>query len=92
MFIITILLGLEHLPIELQRNFTLMRDLDSRAQVLMKTIDAHADEYLRNQKNFTSEQTKEQLDKIQNLFNKAKVLFVKFYKQLITQVVLNRNY
>ncbi|KAK9708271.1 Inhibitor of growth proteins N-terminal histone-binding [Popillia japonica] len=64
--------SLEHLPIELQRNFTLMRDLDSRAQVLMKTIDAHADEYLRNQKNFTSEQTKEQLDKIQNLFNKAK--------------------
>lgn len=72
-----ILLGLEHLPIELQRNFTLMRDLDSRAQVLMKTIDAQADEYLRNQKNLTPEQTKEQLDKIQNLFNKAKVFCIK---------------
>lgn len=65
-------LGLEHLPTELQRNFTLMRDLDSRAQGLMKNIDSLADEYLRNQKTLTSDQRKEQLDKIQNLFNKAK--------------------
>ncbi|KAF2884187.1 hypothetical protein ILUMI_21969 [Ignelater luminosus] len=64
--------SLEHLPIELQRNFTLMRDLDSRAQVLMKNIDSLADSYLKNQKNLNSEQSKEQLDKIQSLFNKAK--------------------
>lgn len=65
--------GLEHLPIELQRNFTLMRDLDSRAQGLMKNIDSLADDYLRKQKTLTDEQRKEQLVKIQSLFNKAKV-------------------
>lgn len=64
--------SLEHLPIELQRNFTLMRDLDSRAQTLMKNIDSLADTYLKNQKNLNQEQCKEQLDKIQSLFNKAK--------------------
>lgn len=31
--------GLESLPTELKRNFTLMRELDSRAQTLMKNID-----------------------------------------------------
>lgn len=50
-----------------------MRDLDTRAQSLMKNIDSLADEYLRNQKTLTSEERKEQLDKIQGLFNKAKV-------------------
>lgn len=65
--------GLEHLPIELQRNFKLMRDLDTRAQSLMKNIDSQADEYLRGQKALSCEQRKEQLDKIQGLFNKAKV-------------------
>ncbi|XP_057657396.1 inhibitor of growth protein 5 isoform X4 [Diorhabda carinulata] len=64
--------SLEHLPVELQRNFTLMRELDSRAQGLMKNIDSLADEYLRNQKTLTSDQKKERLDKIQGLFNKAK--------------------
>lgn len=49
-----------------------MRDLDSRAQALMKNIDLMADEYMRNQKNLSTEQKKEQLDKIQSLFNKAK--------------------
>lgn len=50
-----------------------MRDLDTRAQGLMKNIDTLADEYLRNQKSLTPEEKKEQLDKIQSLFNKAKV-------------------
>lgn len=49
-----------------------MRDLDTRAQALMKNIDLMADEYMSKQKNLTSEQKKEQLDKIQSLFNKAK--------------------
>lgn len=31
--------GLESLPTELKRNFTLMRELDTRAQNLMKQID-----------------------------------------------------
>jgi len=64
--------GLEHLPIELQRNFTLMRDLDARAQGLMKDIDKLADDYLRNIKKESPEKRKEQLAHIQSLFNKAK--------------------
>lgn len=66
--------SLEHLPNELQRNFTLMSDLDKRAQSLMKNIDALSDEYLNNLKTLTGDQQKEQLDKIQNMFNKAKEL------------------
>ncbi|XP_050302674.1 inhibitor of growth protein 5 isoform X3 [Anthonomus grandis grandis] len=66
--------SLEHLPNELQRNFTLMSDLDKRAQGLMKNIDALADEYLRNIKSLSGDEQKEQLDKIQNMFNKAKEL------------------
>ncbi|KAG5322704.1 ING5 protein, partial [Pseudoatta argentina] len=64
--------SLEHLPIELQRNFTLMRDLDARAQGLMKDIDKLADDYLRNMKKELPEKKKEQLAHIQSLFNKAK--------------------
>lgn len=51
-----------------------MRDLDSRAQALMKNIDLLSDEYLRTQKNLTDDQKKEHRDKIQGLFNKAKVM------------------
>lgn len=70
-------IGLEHLPIELQRNFTLMRDLDTRAQGLMKDIDKLADEFLKNAKNKDSsteikEKRKEEFAYIQGLFNKAK--------------------
>lgn len=65
-------IGLEHLPIELQRNFTLMRDLDTRAQCLMKDIDKLADDYLRNIKKESPEKSKEQITHIQSLFNKAK--------------------
>lgn len=61
------------MPIELQRNFTLMRDLDSRAQGIMTTIDSLADKFLRNQRSLSSDERKEELDKIQGLFNKAKV-------------------
>lgn len=57
-----------------------MRDLDRRAQDLMKTIDAQADDYLRNQKNLTPEEKKEKLEKIQNLFNKAKVPLIIFFE------------
>ncbi|GLG94203.1 hypothetical protein R5R35_006716 [Gryllus longicercus] len=64
--------SLEHLPIELQRNFTLMRDLDARAQGLMRNIDRLAGEYLKNIKSLSPEKKKEQMNTIQNLFNKAK--------------------
>lgn len=64
--------GLEHLPVELQRNFTLMRDLDTRAQGLMRTIDSLADQYLRNVMTMSQEKRKEQMESIQSQFNKAK--------------------
>ena len=49
-----------------------MRDLDARAQGLMKDIDKLADDYLKNLKKESPEKKKEQLTHIQNLFNKAK--------------------
>ena len=63
---------MEHLPTELRRNFNLMRDLDARAQVLMKDIDKLADDYLKNMKKESTDKKNEQLNRIQNLFNKAK--------------------
>lgn len=72
MFVFNLSQGLEHLPIELQRNFTLMRDLDARAQGLMKEIDKLADDYLKNLKKELPDKKKEQLMHIQSLFNKAK--------------------
>lgn len=49
-----------------------MRDLDARAQALMRNIDRLADEYLRNVKTLQPEKKKEQMINIQSLFNKAK--------------------
>lgn len=49
-----------------------MRDLDTRAQSLMKDIDKLADDYLKTMKKESNEKKKEQLDRIQNLFNKAR--------------------
>jgi len=64
--------SLEHLPNELKRNFKLMRDLDARAQGLMKNIDTLADEFLKNQKSYSEDERKKKMDNIQSLFNKAK--------------------
>lgn len=64
--------GLEHLPIELQRNFTLMRDLDARAQNVMRNIDQLADEYLQNVKAMSADKKREKMSDIQSQFNKAK--------------------
>lgn len=66
------MLGLENLPIELQRNFNLMNDLDTRAQNAMKKIDKLADDYLNNIKIFSTEKKKEHMNEIQTLYNKAK--------------------
>uniref|UniRef100_A0A0K8TL82 Inhibitor of growth protein n=1 Tax=Tabanus bromius TaxID=304241 RepID=A0A0K8TL82_TABBR len=68
--------GLESLPSELQRNFKLMRDLDARAQNIMKTIDDKASEFMqilvKNKESLTEESRREKLKQIQDLFNKAK--------------------
>lgn len=53
-----------------------MRDLDSRAQVLMKSIDEKANEFMKqlvnSKENFPDDVKKEKLRAIQELFNKAK--------------------
>lgn len=49
-----------------------MRDLDARAQSLMKDIDQLADDYLKTVKKENSEKKKDDLRQIQSLFNKAK--------------------
>ncbi|CAB3374602.1 inhibitor of growth protein 4 isoform X2 [Cloeon dipterum] len=71
--------SLEHLPIELQRNFTLLRDLDARAQNLMQTIDKYATEYLEGlayptnkSSSMSSDKKKELISNIQKMFNKSK--------------------
>ncbi|XP_075980417.1 inhibitor of growth protein 5 [Anticarsia gemmatalis] len=64
--------SLQHLPIELQRNFKLMRDLDDRAHGLMRTIDLMADELLPSIPKMDDETKKEKVNTIQGLFNKAK--------------------
>ncbi|XP_065222823.1 inhibitor of growth protein 5-like isoform X2 [Planococcus citri] len=64
--------SLENLPVELQRNFKLMRELDSRAQEIMKQIDKTGDDYLNNIKIISTEKKKEHINEIQKLFTKAK--------------------
>lgn len=49
-----------------------MRDLDNRAQSLMKEIDTQAEDYLKVISTTSPEKRKEQMEKIQKLFNKAK--------------------
>lgn len=49
-----------------------MRDLDARAQTVMRNIDKMADEYLQNVKLLSVEKKKDKMGDIQSQFNKAK--------------------
>uniref|UniRef100_A0A3B5QRX8 Inhibitor of growth protein n=1 Tax=Xiphophorus maculatus TaxID=8083 RepID=A0A3B5QRX8_XIPMA len=64
--------SIENLPCELQRNFTLMRDLDNRTEEKKGEIDKLAEEYIANVKNLASAQRVEHLQKIQNAYSKCK--------------------
>ncbi len=66
------ILDLENLPVELQRNFTLMRDLDSRVQELMRNVDKLTDDYMSNSKGYTADKKREMMTSIQRQFDKAK--------------------
>lgn len=66
------LLGIENLPFELQRNFTLMRDLDQRNEDLKNQIDMKAKEYTTNARSLTSEQKLALLRDIQQSYGKCK--------------------
>ncbi|XP_077572512.1 inhibitor of growth protein 5a isoform X1 [Stigmatopora nigra] len=64
--------SIENLPCELQRNFTLMRDLDNRTEEKKVEIDKLAEEYIAKVKNLASEQRVEHLQKIQSAYSKCK--------------------
>ncbi|XP_072036439.1 inhibitor of growth protein 5-like [Amphiura filiformis] len=64
--------SIENLPFELQRNFTLMRDLDQRTQDLSKQIDDDAKEYLEKVKALSPEQRVDRLNKINSAFSKSR--------------------
>uniref|UniRef100_W5MI41 Inhibitor of growth protein n=1 Tax=Lepisosteus oculatus TaxID=7918 RepID=W5MI41_LEPOC len=64
--------SIENLPCELQRNFTLMRELDNRTEEKKAEIDQLAAEYIANVRNLASEQRVEHLQKIHSAYNKCK--------------------
>ena len=66
--------GIENLPYELQRNFTLMRELDQRTQDVLKEIDDMAENYTESVRNLPPMEKTEKLKKIEESFAKAKEL------------------
>lgn len=62
--------SIEHLPKELQRNFSLMKDLDTRTQDTMTEVDTSIRDYKRNVTQGTDR--KEKLKRIDELYQKAK--------------------
>ncbi|KXJ20758.1 inhibitor of growth protein 5 isoform X1 [Exaiptasia diaphana] len=64
--------GIENLPFELQRNFTLMKDLDIRTQDLMKEIDSLSEDYVSSVRNMDSGERTDHLKKIEVAFSKSK--------------------
>lgn len=65
--------GLDSLPTELQRNFILMKDLDTRAQAIIKNIDEESKtlmtEILENKNPATR---KKKVSQINEMFSKAR--------------------
>ncbi|RWS11801.1 inhibitor of growth protein 4-like protein [Dinothrombium tinctorium] len=65
---------LEPLPGDLQRNFTLMRDLDIKTQDLIKKIKDESEEYLNVINQMSANEKCEKFRDIHDMFEKAKVL------------------
>merc|ERR1712080_691710 len=66
--------SLETLPGELKRNFTKMQDMDRRNKDIMIQIDGASDEYLRKVRDLSPPKRKAEMEKIQQMFKKAKEL------------------
>ncbi|XP_052820948.1 inhibitor of growth protein 4-like isoform X3 [Mya arenaria] len=64
--------SLESLPGELQRNFSLMKDLDQKAQELMNEIDDKAEGYLSSVRTMSPEKRTDLLTALQKLFSKSR--------------------
>ncbi|KAF6028381.1 ING4 [Bugula neritina] len=63
--------SLEALPLELQRNFNLMCDLDKRSQDTMIEIDKQADSYLATVKNLSQSERQRRYTQISKLFERS---------------------
>merc|ERR1712227_91061 len=64
--------SIENLPYELQRNFTLLRDLDQRAHDLLSEIDKICEEYVSKIKGLTPPEKRDYLEKIDSAFKKSR--------------------
>ena len=68
----TYLDSVESLPLEVQRNFTLMRDLDQRTQDLLAEINKMSEQYISSVKSMTASQRNKHLTDIQNAYAKSR--------------------
>ncbi|CAG2175312.1 unnamed protein product [Oppiella nova] len=66
--------SLETLPTDLQRNFTLMRDLDTKTEELVSKINKSAEDYILSVNDLSTTDKCERFDQIHDMFEKAKVL------------------
>lgn len=64
--------SLESLPAELRRNFTLMHDLDVKNKTILNDVDSASDDYLKKVRELNPGKRKEEMEKIQKMFKKAK--------------------
>ncbi|XP_065061212.1 inhibitor of growth protein 4-like [Rhopilema esculentum] len=64
--------SIENLPYELQRNFTLLRDLDQRAHDLLSEIDKMCEEYMEKIRKLTPPEKKDYLNRIDSAFRKSR--------------------
>ncbi|CAH1733357.1 unnamed protein product [Aphis gossypii] len=62
---------LENLPVELQQNLTLMREIDLRAQQVISDIGKQTDKYFKS-KAYLTDKNKKKMNRIQGQFDKAK--------------------
>ncbi|XP_065176531.1 inhibitor of growth protein 4-like [Sycon ciliatum] len=66
--------GVESLPLEVQRNFTLMRELDQRVQGNFSDINGLSSKYISDVKTLSSSTRNKRLTEIQDLYSKAREL------------------
>ena len=66
--------GVESLPQEVQRNFTLMRELDQRKQTLLGEINGLSSRYVHDVKGLSAAQRHKRLTEIQDSYSKAREL------------------
>lgn len=67
------LTALETLPADLQRNFTLMEELDSKTQDLVTKINGNSDNYVTNINLLSARDKTERFKEIHDFYEKAKV-------------------